>query len=87
MAETDNTKVTSERSYEEAIERLTDIVQKLESGELSLEDSLNLFEEGVGLARFCTGKLDAAEGRLDILLGIEKGEPKIGQFKPDPEES
>jgi exodeoxyribonuclease VII small subunit len=87
MAETVDTKVTSERSYEEAIERLTDIVQKLESGELSLEESLNLFEEGVGLARFCTGKLDAAEGRLDILLGIEKGEPKIGQFKPDPEES
>jgi exodeoxyribonuclease VII small subunit len=75
-----------ERSYEEAIERLTDIVQRLEAGELSLEESLKLFEEGVGLARFCAGKLDAAEGRLEIFLGTENGQPKLGQFKPGVEE-
>ncbi|TCL64748.1 exodeoxyribonuclease VII small subunit [Hydrogenispora ethanolica] len=72
-----------ERSYEEAMERLTEIVQRLETGELSLEESLNLFEEGIGLAKFCTGKLDAAEGRLQILLGIENAEPKLGSFQLD----
>lgn len=82
-----NQNTTSERSYEEAIERLTDIVQRLEAGELTLEESLTLFEEGIGLAKFCTGKLDAAEGRLEILLGIENGQPKLGSFQADREQA
>jgi exodeoxyribonuclease VII small subunit len=83
-----NIEKSGERSYEEALERLAEIVQRLEAGDLSLEESLNLFEEGVGLARFCAGKLDAAEGRLEILLGFENsGDPKLSPFKPGPEES
>lgn len=70
-----------ERSYEEAVARLEEIVQRLEAGELSLEESLNLFEEGIGLARYCSGKLDAAEGRLEILLGFESGEPRLAPFQ------
>ena len=76
----------AERSYEEAICRLEEIVQRLETGELSLEESLTLFEEGIGLAKYCTGKLDAAEGRLEILLGVEDEEPKIGAFRLNMEE-
>jgi exodeoxyribonuclease VII small subunit len=75
-----------ERSYEEAIARLEEIVQRLETGDLSLEESLTLFEEGIGLARHCSGKLDAAEGKLEILLGFDGNEPKIGTFKPGLEE-
>ena len=44
--------------------------------------ALALFEEGIGLAKHCTGKLDAAEGRLEVLLGFEGGEPKIDAFMP-----
>ena len=74
----------SERSYEEAVTRLEEIVQRLENGDLTLEESLILFEEGIGLARYCSQKLDAAEGRLEILLGNSK-EPKLAPFKMEPE--
>lgn len=75
-----------ERSYEEALSRLEEIVQNLEHGELSLEESLTLFEEGVQLAKYCNGKLDSAEGRLQILLGFEGNEPRIDNFKVNTEE-
>lgn len=76
----------AERSYEEAVARLEEIVGRLENGELPLEESLALFEEGVKLAKYCTGKLDAAEGRLQILLGFDGNEPKIGPFRTNMEE-
>jgi exodeoxyribonuclease VII small subunit len=76
----------SERNYEEAISRLEEIVGQLEEGNLTLEASLTLFEEGIGLAKFCSAKLDAAEGRLQILLGFNGDEPKIGNFKLNSEE-
>lgn len=75
-----------ERSYEEALSRLEEIVQGLERGELSLEESLTLFEEGIRLAKYCNGKLDSAEGRLQILLGFEGNEPKIDNFNVNTEE-
>jgi exodeoxyribonuclease VII small subunit len=75
-----------ERSYEEALSRLEEIVQGLERGELSLEESLTLFEEGIQLAKYCNGKLDSAEGRLQILLGFNENEPKIDNFKVNTEE-
>ncbi len=76
----------SERNYEEAIARLEEIVGQLEEGNLPLETSLTLFEEGIGLAKYCSEKLDAAEGRLQILLGFNEEGPKIGDFKLNPEE-
>jgi exodeoxyribonuclease VII small subunit len=76
----------SERNYEEAISRLEEIVGQLEEGNLALETSLTLFEEGIGLAKICSAKLDAAEGRLQILLGFNGDEPKIGVFKLNSEE-
>jgi exodeoxyribonuclease VII small subunit len=71
----------SERNYEEAVSRLEEIVGQLEAGNLPLEASLTLFEEGIGLAKYCSEKLDAAEGRLQVLLGFNGDEPKIGDFK------
>ena len=55
------------KTFEEALSRLEEIVARLEAGETTLEESMALFEEGVGLARFCQEKLAAAEGRLEIL--------------------
>jgi exodeoxyribonuclease VII small subunit len=60
-----------EPSFEASAERLAAIVQQLESGELSLEDALRLFEEGVRVARSAQARLDAAEKRVEELLGID----------------
>lgn len=74
-----------EREFEEAMSRLEEIVQRLENGDLTLDGSLNLFEEGIGLARYCSEKLDAAESRLEILLGFNGNEPKLAEFRLDQE--
>lgn len=54
-------------SFEQALDGLTKMVEKLESGELSLEESVAAFEEGVKLSRACESLLDTAEQRLNIL--------------------
>ena len=59
-----------EISFEASLERLTSIVEKLEGGELPLEESLQLFEEGVRLARTAQSCLDGAEKRVEELLSI-----------------
>ena len=61
-------------NFEEALKQLEEIVNKMESGELGLEESLGLFEEGIRLARLCNKKLKAAERKIEILTKDEKGE-------------
>ena len=58
----------NELTFEEAFARLEQIVRRLETGEATLEESLKLFEEGVRLARVCSSRLDAAEGKIVRLL-------------------
>ncbi|VUT24502.1 MAG: exodeoxyribonuclease VII small subunit [Candidatus Methanolliviera sp. GoM_oil] len=60
-------------SFEDALEKLEGIVQKLEDGGFSLEESLKLFEEGVFLSRFCYKKLNEAEGKIEKLIQREGG--------------
>ena len=63
-------------SFEESTRRLAQIVAELEGGELPLDRSLSLFEEGVRLARAAQDRLDKAERRVEELLGIdEQGRP------------
>lgn len=69
-------------SFEAALQRLGQIVEQLEQGELPLEQSLALFEEGVRLSRVSQSKLDAAEKRVDELLAVSSdGEPLTRPFK------
>jgi len=69
-------------SFEEAIRRLGQIVEQLERGDLPLETSLRLFEEGIGLARISQNRLDRAERRIEELLGIdEDGQPVTRAFE------
>jgi exodeoxyribonuclease VII small subunit len=56
-------------SFEEALKQLTELVGKLESGQLPLEESVAAFESGVQLSRRCEALLDHAEQRLQILNG------------------
>ena len=63
---------TSIKDFEAAIAELESIVKKLEEGELTLEQSLALYERGVQLSRFCHARLEEAERRIEIL--DERGE-------------
>jgi exodeoxyribonuclease VII small subunit len=66
-------------SFEESLKKLETIVDQLEKGDLSLEDSLTLFEEGVGLSATCKKELDAAEGKVQMLI-----KQRDGSFKTEP---
>ena len=55
-------------SFEKALERLQEIVAGLEDPEKGLESSLELFEEGVSLSRFCRSKIDEIQKRVDVVL-------------------
>ncbi|HET7290821.1 MAG TPA: exodeoxyribonuclease VII small subunit [Vicinamibacteria bacterium] len=71
------------QSFEIALRQLEDVVQKLEKGELALEESLRLYEEGIRLSRFCHAKLEEAEGRIEQLVKDSRGEPiKDASGKP-----
>ena len=76
-----------ELSFEKALADLESIVEKLEKGGLSLNESLALFEKGVKLARFLREELEKAEKRIEILLKDEKGEVKVETFDPDKDEA
>lgn len=60
-------------SFEEALEKLEKIVQDLESGELSLEDSVKSFEKGIELSKLCKKKLESAEERVKKIVEQEGG--------------
>jgi exodeoxyribonuclease VII small subunit len=73
-----------ELDFEAAIKRLTAIVERLESGDLSLEQSLALFEEGTRLSRSSQAQLDAAEKRVEELLAIDpSGKPVVRELDPE----
>ena len=61
-------------TFEAALARLEQIVQRLEKGELALEESLVLYEEGVRLSRLCHAKLEEAEGKIELLLKDGRGD-------------
>ncbi len=72
---------TSAPTFEESIRRLSEIVQTLERGDLPLEESLRLFEEGVKLSRASQTRLDSAQKRVEELLGVDdQGRPKTAPF-------
>lgn len=70
--------------FEKKLGRLEEIVQKMERGELSLEDSLKLFEEGVRLSRECQTQLSQAEAKVKLLTGIDAdGNASTQDFKTE----
>jgi exodeoxyribonuclease VII small subunit len=69
-----------EQSFETSLASLEQIVANLESGDLSLERALELFEEGVGLARRCQTQLEDAERKVEMLLR-ERGEIRVTPFE------
>jgi exodeoxyribonuclease VII small subunit len=73
----------AEKKFETALARLDEIVQELEKGELPLEQSLKLFEEGVKLARICSTRLEEAERKVEILLKDKAGNITVQPFEEE----
>ncbi|MCJ7663700.1 MAG: exodeoxyribonuclease VII small subunit [Desulfobacterales bacterium] len=69
------------KAFEEALRELEEIVNRLEQGEIPLEEALQLFEQGVKLSRSCHTKLDEAQKRVEILLKDENGKMTVQPFK------
>ena len=78
-------------SFEAALKQLEEVVQRLEKGELPLEESLQLYEQGLRLTRLCHVKLEEAEGRIELLVKDARGDvaldrngqPKTKPFSPE----
>ncbi len=64
----------AEIKFEEALKKLEKIVEDLEKGELSLDDALKKYQEGLELSRACAQRLDSAKKKIDILVKNKKGE-------------
>lgn len=75
----------AEKKFESALKRLEQIVQDLEHGDLPLEQSLKLFEEGVKLARLCTKRLEEAERKVKVLLKDRAGNLQAQPFEEEEE--
>jgi exodeoxyribonuclease VII small subunit len=73
----------AEKKFEAALSRLEEIVTELESGELALEQSLKLFEEGVKLARICNARLEEAERKVEVLLKDKNGKMTAKPFEEE----
>ena len=69
-------------SFEKAWEKLEEITKKLEDGKLTLETSLQLYEEGIRYARICLSLLDEAEKKIEV-LNIKEGELILEEYDPD----
>lgn len=71
-------------SFERAIQRLGEIVERLEEGDQPLEESIALFEEGMALSKNSQDILDRAERRIEELLGVDvQGKPVVREIDPD----
>jgi exodeoxyribonuclease VII small subunit len=68
------------KSFESSLSALEKIVRELERGDLPLDESLRLFEEGVKLSRECQERLNQAERRIEILLRDNEGKPVVAGF-------
>ena len=76
-----------ELKFEEAIADLEQVVEQLESGDLSLEDSLAAFEKGVGLVRYCNQKLSEVEKKVELLVKDRQGQLQLKAFGNGPADS
>jgi len=71
------------KSFEKAIEELRDIIDKLESGNLPLEDSIKLFQKGVKLIGYSHKKLNEIEKKVEILVKDSEDDLKLEEFEPE----
>ncbi len=73
-------------SFEERLTSLETVVERLERGDLTLEDSVRLFEEGVHLSNACKLELEKAEGRIQVLVETQGGGVQVAEMELEDEE-
>ncbi len=73
--------------FEKSLTRLEEVVKRLESTDLSLDEAMKLFEEGVKLSRDCQRQLEEAEGRVEILLRKADGKIQTEPFETNEDDS
>ncbi len=78
-----NNKEQPGRTFEASLEALEQIVRELERGDLPLEKSLELFEQGIRLSRECQERLDQAERRIELLQRDSQGRPVVAAFSEE----
>jgi exodeoxyribonuclease VII small subunit len=83
MKKTEAKTEAQNKNFEAGLAALEKIVRQLERGDLPLEESLKLFEEGVRLSRECQERLSQAERRIEVLLSDTEGRPVLGAFEED----
>ena len=71
----------AKKNFEKTLADLENIVQRLDENDLSLDEALSLFEEGIKLSRFCSQKLDSVENKVEILLRDDEGNLKKEPFE------
>jgi exodeoxyribonuclease VII small subunit len=79
-------KDVSNKNFESAMEEIEQVVEQIESGELSLEESLAAYEKGVGLVKFCYQKLNEVEKRIELLVKDKEGKLQLKVFENLPAE-
>jgi exodeoxyribonuclease VII small subunit len=75
-------KPAPEANFEQAMKRLEEIVEQMESGELALEDLIVRYEEGMKLVKVCQDRLASAEQRIEIITRNSAGKPVVKKFEP-----
>lgn len=75
-------KPAAEANFEQAMKRLEEIVEKMESGDLPLEELIVRYEEGMKLVKICQDRLSAAEQRIEIITRNSAGKPVVKEFEP-----
>ena len=75
--------MTERKSFEAALKELESVVDTLEHGEMSIEDALKAFENGVGLAQYCSSLLDQAEKRVKLLTENEGSDFRLENWQED----
>ncbi|MDE3062880.1 MAG: exodeoxyribonuclease VII small subunit [Acidobacteriota bacterium] len=70
-------------TFEDSLKKLEGIVEQMEKGDLGLEESIKLFEEGVALSSACKKELDAAEGKVELLIKQRDGSFRTEPFPPE----
>jgi exodeoxyribonuclease VII small subunit len=76
---------TADLTFEQAFRQLEEVVQKLEAGDLPLEESLALFERGMLMARLCEGKLEQAEQKVSQIVSMDSEGPVLAPFVAEEE--
>jgi len=72
--------------FEEHLTQLETVVERLERGDLTLDESVRLFEEGMTLSRACKDELEQAEGRIQVLVEAKGGRMQVAEFEADDEQ-